>query len=87
MSQRVSPSVPKSTEDLLAENAICTLTTSRPDGSFHVAPVRFTLDRDAGLVWIMTVGQRRKARNITANPAARATVCQLVGHSWVTLEG
>jgi PPOX class probable F420-dependent enzyme len=75
----------KSTQDFLAQNALCTLTTCRPDGTFHVAPVRFTWDGKAGLVRIMTVGSRRKARNIKANP--NATVCQLVGYSWVTLEG
>jgi PPOX class probable F420-dependent enzyme len=83
----MSPLVSKATETFLAENAICTLTTARPDGSFHVAPVRFTWDGQAGLVRVMTIGTRRKARNVSEHPGARATVCQLVDYRWVTLEG
>ncbi|MCU1682203.1 MAG: pyridoxamine 5-phosphate oxidase [Amycolatopsis sp.] len=83
----MAPLLSQSTQDFLTENALCTLTTCRPDGSFHVAPVRFTWDRDAGLVRVMTVGSRRKARNISERPGARATACQLVGYRWVTLEG
>lgn len=30
--------LPASTEDFLAQGALCTLTTCRPDGSPHVAP-------------------------------------------------
>jgi PPOX class probable F420-dependent enzyme len=76
-----------SVEALLAENHLCTLTTVRPDGSPHVAPVRFTWDGEASLVRIMTIASRRKAQNVTANPRARAAVCQLMGYSWITLEG
>jgi F420H(2)-dependent biliverdin reductase len=80
-------SLPASIEAALAENNICTLTTVRPDGSLHVVPVRFTWDRDAGLVRVMTVGSRRKARNVAASPGSRAAVCQVAGFRWITLEG
>jgi len=79
--------MPEATRQFLAQNAICTLTTCRPDGSPHVTPVRFTWDAHAGLARIMTVASRRKARNISDNPQARASICQLVGYSWATLEG
>jgi PPOX class probable F420-dependent enzyme len=87
MSQTTSPLVSESTQTFLTQNALCTLTTCRQDGSLHVAPVRFTWDREAGLVRIMTIGTRQKARNVKENPGARATACQLVGYSWVSLEG
>jgi F420H(2)-dependent biliverdin reductase len=85
MSQATSPLVSESTQAFLTQNALCTLTTCRPDGSLHVAPVRFTWDREADLVRIMTIGTRQKARNVKENP--RVTVCQLVGYNWVSLEG
>jgi PPOX class probable F420-dependent enzyme len=87
MDKAVSLALSASAETMLTESHIGSLTTCRPDGSPHVAPVRFTWDRDAGLVRVMTVGTRAKARNILADPHARASVCQLVGYRWVTLEG
>src|SRR5215472_4101047 len=84
---RVALDVPQATREFLARDAICTLTTCRPDGSPHVTPVRFTWDGDAGIARVMTVGSRQKARNISENPGARASLCQLIGYSWVTLEG
>ncbi|MEU8590488.1 TIGR03618 family F420-dependent PPOX class oxidoreductase [Streptomyces sp. NPDC048664] len=75
-------------EDFLAENHLCTLTTLRPDGTPHVAPVRFTWDGEAGLARVMTTVTRRKARNLLAGGGAgRAAVCQVVGGRWITLEG
>jgi F420H(2)-dependent biliverdin reductase len=79
--------LPAVTEEFLALDALCTLATCRPDGSPHVTPVRFTWDSEAGLVRVMTIGSRHKARNIAAGPGARASVCQTVGYRWVTLEG
>ncbi|WP_406419549.1 pyridoxamine 5'-phosphate oxidase family protein [Streptomyces sp. NBC_00842] len=53
--------LPESAEAFLAENHVCTLTTIRPDGSPHVAPVRFTWDADAGPARVMTAASRQKA--------------------------
>lgn len=74
-------------EDFLAEPHVATLTTLRPDGSPHVAAVRFTWDERAGLARVLTVDTTRKARNVTAGPGGRAALCQAVGFRWVTLEG
>ncbi|MEU9376992.1 TIGR03618 family F420-dependent PPOX class oxidoreductase [Streptomyces sp. NPDC048255] len=63
------------------------LTTVRPDGTLHVAPVRFTWDGRAGLVRVMTVASSRKARNLLAGPGGRVALCQVDGFTWVTLEG
>lgn len=79
--------MPPDAERFLAQNAICTLSTSRPDGSPHVTAVRFSWDSKAGLARVMTVGTRRKARNISENPHAWVSLCQLVGYRWLTLEG
>ena len=79
----MSPSI----EEFLAEDHIGTLTTIRPDGSPHVAPVRFTWDGTAGVVRVMTVLSSSKARNLIANPGGRAALCQTQGFRWVTLEG
>jgi F420H(2)-dependent biliverdin reductase len=74
-------------ERFLAEAHVATLTTLRPDGSPHVAPVRFTWDPAAGCARVLTVSSSRKARNLAVEPGARAVLCQVVGFRWVTLEG
>jgi PPOX class probable F420-dependent enzyme len=79
--------LPSATHSFLAEPRVAVLTTIRPDGSLHAAPVRFTWDGDAGLVRVLTVASSRKARNVAANPGSRATLCQVDGFRWVTLEG
>ncbi|WP_431970143.1 pyridoxamine 5'-phosphate oxidase family protein [Nocardia sp. bgisy134] len=76
-----------SAETFLAEPLSATLTTIRPDGSLHAAPVRFTWDGEAGLARVMTVGSSRKARNLAANPGSRVALCQVDGFRWITLEG
>lgn len=76
-----------SAEAFLRENTTCTLTTLNPDGSPHVAPVRFTWDGAARLVRVMTVGGRRKVRNVLASPGVPVAVCQTVGGRWITLTG
>ncbi|GAA4640273.1 F420-dependent biliverdin reductase [Actinoallomurus vinaceus] len=76
--------LPSSAEAFLAEPHVCTLTTLRPDGTPHVAPVRFTWD--GATARVMTVGSRRKAGNLAA-PGSRAAICQVVGPRWITLEG
>jgi PPOX class probable F420-dependent enzyme len=74
-------------ERFLTGDAVCTLCTVRPDGSAHVAPVRFTWDGAAGLARVMTVDGRSKVRNLQIGPGNRASLCQLVGYRWLTLEG
>ncbi len=76
-----------SAQAFLAEPRLATLTTIRPDGSPHAAPVRFTWDGDAGLARVMTVASSRKARNLAANPGSRVALCQVAGFRWITLEG
>jgi PPOX class probable F420-dependent enzyme len=83
---RIDPPAP-AVEAFLADNHIGILTTLRPDGAPHVAPVRFTWDVAAGLVRVLTMGSARKARNLAANPGSRAVLCQVDGFRWVTLEG
>ncbi|MFF4181927.1 pyridoxamine 5'-phosphate oxidase family protein [Streptomyces sp. NPDC001691] len=74
------------------ERHLCTLTTPRPDGSPHVAPVGVTYDPEAGLARVICNRRSRKVANIVAavaaDPAgARVAVCQLEGRRWATLEG
>ncbi|MFK8910577.1 pyridoxamine 5'-phosphate oxidase family protein [Streptomyces sp. YS-3] len=79
--------VSASVEAFLTQPLVATLTTLRPDGSPHVAPVRFTWDAASGLARVMTVVTSRKARNVLAAPGSRAVLCQVAGFAWVTLEG
>ncbi|WP_407842038.1 pyridoxamine 5'-phosphate oxidase family protein (plasmid) [Streptomyces sp. DSM 116496] len=81
------PPLPATAEDFLAENHLCTLTTLRPDGTPHVAPVRFTWDAEAGLARVMTRATTQKVRNVLAADGVRVSVCQSVGFRWITLEG
>lgn len=69
----------------LAERHLATLTTLRPDGSPHVAPVGFTFDADAGLARIITFRSARRVANIGAGQ--RVAVSQVDGARWLTLEG
>lgn len=65
-----------------------TFTTLRPDGTPHVAPVRFTFDIATGLARVTTRTGARKARNITAGgPVARVALCQADGFRRTTIEG
>lgn len=71
------------------EHHLCTLTTLRPDGTPHVAPVGVTYDPEAGLARIITSTGRRKVANVlAAGPdGARVAVCQVDRRRWATLEG
>ncbi|MBQ0883147.1 pyridoxamine 5'-phosphate oxidase [Streptomyces sp. WAC05458] len=80
--------VPDSVQAFLTGTAlVAAFTTMRPDGTPHVAPVRFTWDADAQLARVMTVSSSRKARNLLATPGAPVALCQVDGFRWVTLEG
>ncbi|MFK0101569.1 pyridoxamine 5'-phosphate oxidase family protein [Streptomyces sp. NPDC091040] len=87
----MSPDRPRLTaaaHGFLALDRTATLTTLRPDGTPHVAPVRFTYDAATGLARVTTRAATRKARNVSAGgPAARVALCQADGFRWITLEG
>lgn len=74
-------------EAVLQDNHTATFTTLRPDGTPHVAPVRFSWDGGSGLARVLTVATSRKARNLLAAPGGRVALCQVMGFRWVTLEG
>ena len=69
----------------LTERHLATLTTMRADGSPHVSPVGFSYDPASGLARVITFAASVKARN--ASRGGRASVCQVDGGRWLTLEG
>jgi len=69
----------------VAERHLAVLTTLRADGSPHSVPVGFAYDADCQLVRIITQVTSVKARN--AARQGRATVTQVDGGRWLTLEG
>jgi PPOX class probable F420-dependent enzyme len=69
----------------LTERHLATLTTLRPDGTPHVVPVGFTWDPDGPTVRIITSATSVKATNIGGG--GRASVCQVDGGRWLTIEG
>jgi F420H(2)-dependent biliverdin reductase len=70
----------------LTDAHLGTLTTIRPDGSPHVVAIAFTYDPATRLARVITSGGSVKARN-AGRPGARASLCQLEGRYWLTLEG
>jgi PPOX class probable F420-dependent enzyme len=80
--------LPPDLDGFVTDRHVATLTTLRPDGTPHVAPVGFTWDGDAGLVRIISFAAARKVANLrAAGDAARAAVCQVDGGRWLTFEG
>ena len=69
----------------LAERHLATLTTPRPDGTPHVAPVGFTFEPETRLARIITFRPARRVANI--GTGARVALCQVDGARWLTLEG
>ncbi len=69
----------------LAERHLATLTTPRPDGTPHVAPVGFTYEPETRLARIITFRPARRVANI--GTGARVALCQVDGARWLTLEG
>ncbi|PWI42510.1 pyridoxamine 5'-phosphate oxidase family protein [Streptomyces sp. ICBB 8177] len=65
------------------------LTTPRPDGTPHVAPVGATYDPEARLARVTARRTSVKVRNVLAAgaPGLRAALCQVDGGHWATLEG
>ncbi|GEE02872.1 hypothetical protein nbrc107696_33180 [Gordonia spumicola] len=72
-------------DDFLAEYQLATLATLRADGTPHVCPVGFTIDREAGVARVITSGGNQKARN--AERGGRAALTHVDGARWLTLEG
>ena len=70
----------------LAERHLATLSTLRPDGSIHVVPVGFTWDSANGIARVITRSGSAKVRHLT-RPDQRATLSQVDGPRWLTLEG
>lgn len=77
--------LPETVLDFLVERHLATLSTLRPDGTLHVVPVGFMFDPSSATVRIICSEGTRKVRNIDAG--SRATVCQLDGPRWLSLEG
>jgi PPOX class probable F420-dependent enzyme len=69
----------------LGERHLATLTTLRPDGSPHVAPVGFSYDPVARLARVITFAPSRRVRNLQGG--GRVALCQVEGGRWLTLEG
>lgn len=85
---RFDPSaLPPDVLAFVTDRHLATLTTLRPDGSPHMAPVGFTFDPGRGLVRVITFSGSRKVRNVAARPGGRAAVCQVDGGRWLTFEG
>lgn len=70
---------------MVRERHLSVLATQRADGSPHLVPVGFTWDEQAGVVRVITSGPSVKARN--ARRGGRASVSQVDGRRWLTLEG
>lgn len=69
----------------LTERHLATLSLCRPDGSIQVVPVGVTYDD--GVARIITRAGSVKARRLARSPGLRATVCQVDGGRWLSLEG
>lgn len=70
-------------QEFLNERHLAVLVTQRPDGTPHAVPVGFTVHE--GNVRVITFAPSVKAKN--AARGGRASVTQLDGARWVTLEG
>ncbi len=83
--------LPESVLDQLSTRHLATLATIRADGTTHLVPVGFTYDPTAKIARVTTSVTSVKVRNIerrlSNGDAARASICQLDGPSWLTLEG
>lgn len=69
----------------LNERHLATLTTLRGDGRPHVVAIAFVYDPVAATVRIISSDGTQKVRNVERSPYA--SVCQVDGARWLTLEG
>jgi PPOX class probable F420-dependent enzyme len=79
--------LPTSVFEFLTERHLASLTLIRTDGSPHVTPVGVTWDDEARLIRVITWQQATKAHILEATGGGRASVCQIDGGRWLTLEG
>ena len=73
-------------EDFVGERHLAALTLVRSNGHPHTTPVGFTWDRYTGSARIITWSGSVKARLLEAGHL-RASVCQVDGGRWLTIEG
>ncbi|WP_324604951.1 pyridoxamine 5'-phosphate oxidase family protein [Streptomyces griseus] len=82
--------LPERTDDykkLWSEYQPCTLTTLRPAGGPHMAPVGVTIDPATGIVELTDRKSSRKVADILAGgDQVRVAVCQVDGGRWAALE-
>lgn len=70
------------------ERHLATLTTLRSTGRPHTVPVAPVLDLDRGVLSIITSQGSQKVHNVSASTGdAWATVCQVDGRRWCTVDG
>ena len=70
----------------MAERHLAALTLVRSNGPPPTTPVGFTWDRDTGSARIITWSGSVKAR-LLEKGRLRASVCQVDGGRWLTIEG
>lgn len=70
----------------LQERHLASLSTLRPDGSIHAVPVGFMWDDDDKVARVITRSSSVKVRNL-ADGISRATLLQVDGGRWLSLEG
>jgi len=69
----------------MAERHLATFTTLRRDGSPHAVPVGFTWDDEALVARV--ISSRGSAKVGQARAGRRASLTQVDGRRWITLEG
>ncbi len=85
---RTSPpcSTGPSFHEFVAERHLATLTIVRPDGRPHTTPVGFTWSSNEGCARVITWSGSLKAR-LLAEGSLNASICQVDGGRWLTIEG
>ncbi len=73
-------------EDFVGERHLASLTLVRSNGQPHTTPVGFTWDRDTASARIITWSGSVKAR-LLEEGRLFASVCQVDGGRWLTIEG
>jgi F420H(2)-dependent biliverdin reductase len=77
--------LPETAITFLTDRHLASLSIAKPDGKVHVSPVGFTFDSQTGVARIITSSTARKSAH--AATAGRASICQIDGAFWLTLEG